>query len=338
MLMSVVQVHLSPPDFYQNPHRRVLMGIFLCAIQLRCTPMTNAWIQRLLNLGVLLLGWGMAAWLWSTHRTAALWCLGLPFLITPVLLAIQCVMAAQSNRADPAPRATLSQWLTAWFAEWRIAAMVFSWWQPFRHRAITDQLHSTPGQRGMVLVHGFFCNRALWTVWMAKLKAEGRVFVSVDLEPAFGSISDYAAIVEQAIAKVEQATGMPPVIVGHSMGGLAIRAWGVQFARNAQQLARIHRIFTLGTPHQGTAIAQLSHTENGHQMRQGSDWLANNASQLPDDFAQKCTCYYSNCDNIVFPCHTAALPGADNRFLAGHAHVELVNVPAIEQACWAALK
>ena len=300
--------------------------------------MTNAWIQRFLSLGSLLLGWGLAAWLWNTHRTAALWCLALPALITPTILAIDCVWAAQANRNDPAPRATFLQWLAAWFAECRIAAKVFTWWQPFRHHAIADQLHSSPGQRGMVLVHGFFCNRALWTEWMGKLTTEGRVFVSVDLEPAFGSISDYAAIVEQAIAKVEKATGMPPVIVGHSMGGLAIRAWAAQFASSAQQLARVHRIFTLGTPHQGTAIAQLSHTENGHQMRMKSPWLISNASQLPDGFAQICTCYFSNCDNIVFPCHTAALPGADNRFIAGRAHVELINVQEIQQECMAALK
>jgi triacylglycerol lipase len=300
--------------------------------------MTNAWIQRFLSLGSLLLGWGLAAWLWNTHRSLALWCAALPFLITPIILAIDCILAALANRADPAPRATFSQWLTAWFAEWRIAAKVFTWWQPFRHHAIADQLHSTSGQRGMVLVHGFFCNRALWTDWMAKLTAEGRVFVAVDLEPAFGSISEYAAIVDQAITKIEKATGLPPVIVGHSMGGLAIRAWAAQFAQSAQQLARVHRIFTVGTPHHGTKIAQLSHTENGRQMRLGSPWLASNASQLPYGFAQKCTCYFSNCDNIVFPCHTAALPDADNRFLAGRAHVELVNVQAIQQECWAALK
>ncbi len=300
--------------------------------------MTNAWIQRFLNLGVLLLGWGIAAGLWNSHRAMALWFLSLPFLITPTLLAIQCMMAAHANRSDPAPRVHFSQWLRAWFAECRIAAWVFSWWQPFRHFAIADQLQSTPGQRGMVLVHGFFCNRALWMEWMKQLKAQGRVFVSADLAPTFGSISAYAATVEQAITQVEKATGLPPVVVGHSMGGLAIRAWGAQYARNAQQLARVHRIFTLGTPHQGTAIAKYSYTENGHQMRVGSPWLASNASQLPDDFAQLCTCYFSNCDNIVFPCHTAALPGADNRLIAGCAHVQLVNVQEIQQACWDALK
>ncbi len=300
--------------------------------------MTNAWIQRILTLSSMLVFWSLAAWLWATHRSAALACLALPLLITPLTLIPSCLLAAHANRTDPAPRASLAQWLRAWAAEWRVATQVFTWWQPFRHRAIADHLPATPGQRGMVLVHGFFCNRALWTDWMAQLQAEGRAFVSVDLEPAYGSISEYAAIVERAIAQVEKATGMPPVLVGHSMGGLAIRAWGAQFARSAEQLARVHRIFTLGTPHQGTRIAQLALPENSQQMRLGSDWLAHNASQLPDGFAQLCTCFYANCDNIVFPCHAATLPGADNRFIANRAHVELLFVDEIQQACWAALK
>jgi hypothetical protein len=300
--------------------------------------MTNAWVQRFLILSSMAAFWWLAAALWDSHPLAALVCFSVPFLITPSVLAVSCILAAVANRLDAAPRASLAEWLRAWAAEWRVSAKVFSWWQPFRHQAVADHLPSTPGKRGMVLVHGFFCNRALWTDWMIQLKAEGRVYVSVDLEPAYGSVSNYASIVEQAIAQVEKATGLPPVIVGHSMGGLAIRAWAAQFAPSPKELARAHRIFTLGTPHLGTAIANLSLTENGLQMRQTSDWLVNNASQLPDGFAQLCTCFYSNCDNIVFPTQTAALPGADNHLIAGRAHVELVFVDEIQQACWAALK
>jgi triacylglycerol lipase len=301
--------------------------------------MTNAWLQRFIVLGSLIF-WGlMAAWLWPDQRGWAWLCLAMPVIITPLILGIQCVWASMVNRADPAPRASSVQWFCAWFAEWRAAAMVFTWWQPFRYNAIPDNLQPTPGKRGMVLVHGFFCNRALWMEWMTHLKAQGRVFVSVDLEPAYGSISEYAQVLERAVAAVEKATGLPPVIVGHSMGGLAIRAWAAQAGKEQQgTIARVHRIFTLGTPHHGTAIAAASHTENGDQMRRGSDWLAQNASHLPDSFAQYCTCFYSHCDNIVFPASTATLQGADNQHIAGYAHVQLVFSNEIRQACWAALE
>jgi triacylglycerol lipase len=122
------------------------------------------------------------------------------------------------------------------------------------------------------------------------------------------------------------------VIVGHSMGGLAIRAWAAQ-AIGPQGMARVHRIITLGTPHHGTAMAAFSYTENGSQMRRDSSWLAENASRLPDSFAKHCTCYFSHCDNIVFPASTATLLGADNRHIAGHAHVQLAFSEDIQQAC-----
>jgi triacylglycerol lipase len=357
MLMSVVQIHLSPP--YANPCWRCQQGFFLvfclsffaticryhqhvsdgfCSIFKQFTDMTNAWVQRIILVATCLGGWLLAGALWENHPVWAVLCLLMPVVITPLILGIQCIWSARANRSDPSPRAKMGQWLRAWWAEWGIAMRVFCWWQPFRHRAVTDHLQPTAGKRGMVLVHGFFCNRALWTHWMQRLHAQGRVFVAVDLEPAYGSIDEYAQILEQAIAQVEKATGLPPVLVGHSMGGLAIRAWVARFVGKTGQLSRVSRIITQGTPHQGTLIANLSHTFNGSQMRVASAWLSNNALQLPDDFAKKITCFYSNCDNIVFPASTATWPGADNQLIEGRAHVELAFVKQVQQACWAYLE
>ncbi len=297
--------------------------------------MTNAWLQRFITLGSLIFFWMLALRLWDSEQGWAIMSLAAPVLITPFILSIQCFWAAYHNRFDATVRpASFKQWLGAWAAEWRAAAKVFMWWQPFRHQAVPNNLHPTPGQRGIVLVHGFFCNRALWTDWMKQLIAKQRVFVSVDLEPAFGSISEYADAVEAAIAQVEQATGLPPVVVCHSMGGLAIRAWAARFIGRDGDMKRIHRIITLGTPHHGTAIAVAMYSENSLQMRQASAWLAENASDLPQDFAKYCTCYFSHCDNIVFPASTATLAGADNRHVAGFAHVQLVFSNEIQQACF----
>jgi triacylglycerol lipase len=298
--------------------------------------MTNAWIQRILLLGNFAFWWTVGYSLWPQQRIAALACLAAPILITPLILGMQCLIAAYVNRSDAAPEATFAVWWRAWLAECACAARVILFWQPFQHLAIADQLHATPGRRGIVLVHGFFCNRAFWTHWMKRLQLEGRVFVAVDLEALDRSIDDYAQVVERAVVAVEKATGLAPVIVGHSMGGLAIRAWAAHLL-GEQGVARIHHIFTLGTPHHGTALARFTLAYKGQQMRQGSDWLAANALQLPDRFAQQCTCFYSNCDNIVFPASTATLPGADNQHIAGRAHIELAFAPEIEQACMAAM-
>ena len=329
-----------------NPCPRKLAGIFfgiladeglisLCIMSF----MTIAWLQRCIVLGGLVFSWALAAWLWNNLRSWAVMSLLMPVLVAPMILGIQCVWAALLNRQETAVRpASLGQWLGAWLSEWHVATRVFIGWQPFRHRAVADNLVATPNQRGMVLVHGFCCNRALWTDWMKQLQAKKRVFVAVDLEPAFGSISDYADTVEAAIAQVEQATGLPPIVVGHSMGGLAIRAWAAKYAREPHQMQRIKRIFTIGTPHHGTAIAAASYTTNGGEMRQSSAWLAGNASCLPNDFATYCTCYFSHCDNIVFPASAATLEGADNQHIAGHAHVQLLFSKDIQQACLSQLE
>lgn len=303
--------------------------------------MTNAWIQRFLTVALLLVSWVGAVHLWPDNKVVAVWMASLPILITPLVLIQSFSMAAWANRRDSTPYASLAQWLCAWLAETKASLTIMHVWQPFRHQAIANHTLAKPAdvapQRGMVLVHGFFCNRAFWTDWMRQLRAEGRVFVSVDLEPAYGSITDYADTVERAIAQVEQATGLPPVVVGHSMGGLAIRAWAARHERRSETMRRVHHIFTLGTPHQGTGLATMSVSTNGLQMRQNSTWLANNAAQLPANFAERCTCFYSNCDNIVFPASTACFQGADNQLIEGVGHVELAFIPGVRQTCWRAL-
>ena len=58
-------------------------------------------------------------------------------------------------------------------------------------------------------------------------------------------------------------------------------------------------------------------------------WLASLAAQEPAGRRALFTCFYSNCDNVVFPASTATLAGADNRFVAGRAHVTLASDPVV---------
>jgi hypothetical protein len=58
-------------------------------------------------------------------------------------------------------------------------------------------------------------------------------------------------------------------------------------------------------------------------MQQLSRWLQTLAPRETAARRARFTCFYSHCDNIVFPPSTATLPGADNRHVPGHAHVHL---------------
>ncbi len=297
-------------------------------------------LARLLQLVVL--GALLAAALWhGLFRGAVTWMawagLGLVPLVHGSILAAEFLLAAFVNRGDPVPRATFVQWVRAWRQELFASIKVFAWWQPFRSGAVPDRwVPSAPGQRGVIFIHGFVCNRGLWTPWLKALQAEGRVGVALNLEPVFGSIDDYVTQVDDAVTRVTAATGLAPVLVCHSMGGLAARAWLRAAGAGADE--RVRHIVTLGTPHHGTWLARFSLVRNGRQMRHWSVWARQLAADEPPGRAARFTCWYANCDNIVFPASTATLAGADNRLAPGRAHVDLALDPLVMAATLAQIR
>lgn len=284
-------------------------------------------------------------WLGSGSAALAGWALA--WVVYGLVQALPFVFMWRANRHEPVPRPRLAQLLHAWAAEVWHACVVFGWRQPFCEHAEPDWLPEPPqGQatrRGVVLLHGFLCNRGFWLPWMRLLRARGHAYVALTLEPAFGSIDDYAAAIDAAVRRVAAATGMPPVIIGHSMGGLAARAWlrayggqsgektGAAGADAAER--RVHRIITLGSPHGGAWSARFTRAHNGTQMRIGNHWLAALRQHEPAGRAALFTCWYSNCDSVVFPASTATLPGADNRLVPGVAHLQMAFHAPLVQAC-----
>jgi triacylglycerol lipase len=217
-----------------------------------------------------------------------------------------------------------------------VAPQVFFWRQPFGHNHEPDHLPGDAmGRRGVLLVHGFFCNRGFWNGWMARLRAQGTPFVAVTLEPPFAGIDAYVATIDAAAKRLRATTGLPPVIVAHSMGGLASRVWAAR--TQARPGEDVHRLISLGTPHQGTAVAVLAFSRNGRQMRRGSAWLRELASDpSAPALAAATTAFYSPCDNIVFPPTLAQWPGAEMRALQAPAHVAMAdrNEPWEELQHW----
>ncbi|WP_309831906.1 alpha/beta fold hydrolase [Paracidovorax wautersii] len=296
--------------------------------------MTNAGWQRWMVFTNLALAAAWLAWQWPASPWRAVGGLVAALLLFRALMGLQFVLMARANRHDPVPRPRVAQVVRAWWAETRWATVVFGWWQPFRAAAIPDWLPAradpaAPGPRGVVLLHGFLCNRGFWTPWLPLLRARGHAYVAVTLEPPFGSIDDYAPAIDAAVRRVAEATGRPPVVIGHSMGGLAARAW----LRTCQADDRVHRVVTLGTPHRGTWAGRFSRAVNGQQMALDGDWIGALSGSEPPGRSARFVCWYSNCDNIVFPAQVATLPGADNRFVEGVAHVQMAFHPPVVQAC-----
>jgi predicted alpha/beta hydrolase family esterase len=249
------------------------------------------------------------------------------------ILGLEFIAGYRVSRRDPLGRASAMQCMRAWAAESLTALRVFCWQQPFRSNAVPDHLPANSGRRGVVLIHGFLCNRGFWNPWMRELRDRGHAFVALNLEPIFGSIDNYVQAIDEAIARVTTVTRQPPMLICHSMGGLAARAW-----MRGADAARVHHIVTIGSPHQGTWLARFGSTPNGRQMAIDGEWLGQMARECSNARQAPFTCWYSNCDNIVFPTSSATLPGADNRLSPGQGHVKLAFVPSLRQQTFALLE
>lgn len=307
---------------------------------------SNAGVARWLRLLVIAFSLCSAIWLWGLFRQGAWWAAILSGAVLMLLpggfVAVQCLLAAGMRGRDGTPRASATAWLRAFIAEVGWCMWLFGWVQPFCTHRWPDRLpepacagdKALPASRGVVLVHGYTCGRGMWLPWLSALKKADISYISVDLVPIFGSIEHYAPLIDAAIHRMQAATGLAPLVVAHSMGGLAVRAWW-RWARLHHDSspeatsARVHAVMTIGSPHQGTWLARMGVTTNARQMRIGGSWLRELAAQEPEAWRQRFVCAYSNCDNVVFPPRVAVLEGSRALYVQGRAHLELAFDPLV---------
>ena len=283
------------------------------------------------------------------------WCArqgwGLGVALGPVLallglnalaLGLEQAMAAGVHGHDPAPAPGVVPRAQAWWREAVASGRAFGWSMPFAGQRWPDALSPGQGGRGVLLVHGYLCNRGFWNPWYPRLQAQGVPFLGVSLEPVFGSIDDYADQIDAAIDQLQRATGQAPLVVCHSMGGLVLRAWRrsrLQRGDNAEATdARVHHILTIGTPHRGTWLARFGRQTNAVQMREDSPWLQALAASESPAWQARFTCVWSACDNVVFPPCRAVLEGAASIHRPGRGHQDLLGDPAVFALALAALR
>lgn len=287
-------------------------------------------ISRLLRL--ITCAWMAAALGWLllnlyAGRPWSAW-LGAVFLLSlhALVLGLELLFHRQVSRHDPlAPVSAGALW-RAWRAECVTGLRVFCVQQAFRHRSEPDFLPSASAQRGVLLIHGLVCNRGLWNSWLRALRERGIPVLAPSVEPPFGLIDSWAPAIDAAVRHLHAVTGKPVLIVAHSMGGLAVRAW----LRQGGDPALVQRVITIGSPHRGTWLARFGLSPNARQLQLDSPWLralARDEATVPHGVPF--TCYFSDCDNLVFPPSVASLPGAGNRLLRGWAHVDLLDAPEL---------
>jgi triacylglycerol lipase len=175
------------------------------------------------------------------------------------------------------------------------------------------------GEAPVLLVHGYGCNRGVWWRLRRRLEAAGWCVATLNLEPIYGSIDDYVEPLRVRVESVCAQTGAQQVIlVSHSMGGLACRAY---LARHGAK--RVAKLVTLGAPHRGSLLARIGLGSNARQMEPGSPWIeALGQKGLPPGLAA--VSIYSVHDNFVMPQEAQRLEGADNQPTAGVGHLALL--------------
>jgi pimeloyl-ACP methyl ester carboxylesterase len=181
----------------------------------------------------------------------------------------------------------------------------------------------------VLLLHGFGGNSGFWRPLAQRLRQAGISHATVDLEPVLGGIDDYADLIETQATLLCVATGATQlIVVGHSMGGLAARAW-----IRCHGSARVAKLITLGTPHFGSWLASYGTGRNAKQMvPPGADpdaWLNRLAASETPALRARVLSLWSRHDNIVSPQNAAVLPGAENVALDLIGHVALGFDPVV---------
>lgn len=206
--------------------------------------------------------------------------------------------------------------------EWRTSTVCWFWALPFggfRQRQVAGDA-ALP----VLLIHGYAANSGFWQSTSKALTRAGISHWAIDLEPLLTDIDTYAVRIAETMKEICRLSGHTQVILlAHSMGGLAARAYLRQSGS-----AQIARIITLGTPHFGTTLARYGKGINAAQMQ----WVPAESAQAKASWLHQLaqgetaadrsciTSVYSRHDNIVSPQDSSILPGAHHIVfdLVGH--------------------
>ena len=274
----------------------------------------------------------LLAWLFARHwpqlpvALTMLLGVGSVLLVRAAIVANNFRVAARFAGEQPPGTATWPKLLRMFWGELCATLVSSSWHMPFCRLGAVPELHGSGIP--VLLVHGYGCNSGYWRPMARAFRAAGIRFSAVDLEPVLGDIDDYLPRIGGAVDALCAAAGTTQiVIVAHSMGGLVARAW--LHGNGWQQIAAL---ITLGTPHQGTALAAMGIGRNAAQMRRidhpagaaRNPWLVR-LNDTPREPRDRIVSIYSTYDNIVVPATSGALADATNNAFACIGHVALAS-------------
>jgi predicted alpha/beta hydrolase family esterase len=216
------------------------------------------------------------------------------------------------------------------YREWRAVLANNFVYLPWHEYAMRRDAELAPTRNiPVVLVHGYFSNRGYFRLLVQDLEAHGVApLFTPNFSAAFATIEDFVAELHHEIERICAATQQQQVVlVCHSMGGLAARAYLCEHGN-----ARVKKLVTVSSPHHGTLHARLGAGANARQMHRGSRFLR----ELCEKEAQRqpqcgVTSIYSTHDNLVAPQETSRLAWAKNVALTGFGHLDILRSRRLAQ-------
>ncbi len=122
----------------------------------------------------------------------------------------------------------------------------------------------------ILLIHGYFLNSGVWWYMRSKLIKAGYCVYTINLGSSFPSIDIHAQKVKKMAEEIERLSGRRDlVIIGHSMGGVV----GLHYAYRYAKPNSVTDLITLGSPLEGTKMANLGSSQSAKEMRIGSSFL-----------------------------------------------------------------
>ena len=186
----------------------------------------------------------------------------------------------------------------------------------------------------VLLLHGYAGHPRSHGLLRRHLRSEGFSPESVDMRgnESVQAMSD--VLCDWLLENVDADSPIP--VVAHSLGGVVAR-----FAmRDDGVRKRIARLITLGSPHEGTRIAELVESEKANQMERDAELTAVLERQEPwgQSGLPPLLCLWSRTDLMMVPPESAIADGAESRELAGITHYGYMLRPSAWQAVADALR
>lgn len=285
------------------------------------------------SLGIELILYGLGSMVIAYYSylqppTVFAFALGIGFFIrVQVVIILFSVAWCYRSKRPPKMRIGPLQTLNLFFSEFVIFLLLYSVVQPFERWWVNPRsVKLTPGQLPVLFIHGYSCNEAIWWAMRRYLHRQGiGSLFTLNLEPVFGNIDQYAQQVAERVTEINMLYGGNQVIlVGHSMGGLVAR----NYIHNYGGKQRVAKLITLGSPHQGTEHASFAFVESAsvQQMRPGSPWLAQLNAAESEPSPVPIVSIYSYHDDLIAPQENSALPygHVKNISLAGIGHMQML--------------